>query len=139
MNYTKSENFTSRNFLRKLDPTVFEKAAEIVKNAKGEKFSWSQISEVQTPYEGFSCLAIHTANGGRKFDDHQNDPHNEAFAAYFAPAGNADANEYGVVQKHPFWNYGLGSSLPERSYRRYRQERVNALLMMAAIVRQAKR
>jgi hypothetical protein len=135
-----SVNYTSRAALRKLKPEVFEKAAELVKNAKGESAWTLSSNRVYTPYEGFSCLAIHLASGGMKHEgEYQNNPHNKAFAAYFAPDGDEDANDNGFNDcKHPFWNNGLGTDIPERSFRRYRQERVNALLMMAAVVRQAK-
>jgi hypothetical protein len=105
--------YLTRDFLRKLDPTVYEKAAERIKNDR----------------DTFSCWAIEHAaieKGVHYF------PYDNAYYNAFGPKSCLEED------KHPFWNKGLYRDVPARSARRYKRERIMALLTMAAMVRYAK-
>lgn len=117
--------YTTKKFLRTLKPEVYELAAELVKKSHQSRFS-GVVDEC------FSCHAVAKAasdSGGVATD------YNLPYAGFFSP--KTDAEE----KAHPYWNKGLNTytRLPGRTFRRHKAERINALLMMAAIVRQAKK
>lgn len=121
-------NYTSRNFLRKLDPKVYEKAAELVKKSHQDRFAGPVDS-------CFSCNAVWEAafTGYRWGDSYTREIHLNAYKAFFEPKNEAEE------AAHPFWNKGVEETgVPSRSFRRHKSERIMALAMMAAIVRHAK-
>jgi hypothetical protein len=105
--------YTTRAFLRKLNPEVFERAAE----------------RIELEINDYSCFAVEMAasENGLMFEDRCN--HLAAYKEFFAPKTDKEVN------KHPFWDK---DALTTRTNRRHKTERITALAMMAAIVRQAK-
>lgn len=112
-------NYLNRDFLRKLNPIVYERAADMIQ--KGE--------------EEFSCEAVYQASQKLTWDSQAPsfNSHLNAYRTAFEPAPEQEAS-------HPFWNKGidLPYETPARSLRRYKRERITALCMMAALVRSAK-
>jgi hypothetical protein len=110
----------NRNNLRKLDPKVFEKAAEFVDNG----------------IDNFSCLAVNHAVRELypELDWNRRYSHADAWRAAFGP--EQDWDELRQPENHPFWNAGLyyGKSTTVQQ----KQSRLTSLAMMAAIVRDAK-
>jgi len=111
----------SRDNLRKLDPKVFEKAAEFI----------------DTEHERFSCIAVaHAATDLHPYMRYRErwayeDAWVEAFGPYTKSSSLAPA------KGHPFWNVGLNgySTITNE----VKQARLTSLAMMASIVRAARK
>jgi hypothetical protein len=110
--------YLARDFLRTLDPKVYEKAAMMVEQAKNK----SSL--------GFFCC---NAIGAVLDDDGWGELHLAAFKAAFKPRTTKEELE------HPFWDAGfLGDAHTPYAIRRWKRERLTALAMMSAMVKYAK-
>jgi hypothetical protein len=117
--------YLTRSFLRKLDPQVYEEAAERISAGQ---------HRILNGKEFFSCDAIVMAetNGQYGSVGMQSD-YLSAYAAFFEPKTEKEK------ANHPFWNRGLGYvRYSPRQERRFASERRMALLTMAAVVRAAR-
>jgi hypothetical protein len=105
----RTKSLLSRDSLRTLDPEVYERAAERIKDQND-----------------YSCVAISASTRGW---EGLHGRHGLAYAAAFAPAFDEEPI-------HPFWN--KTPDINGRGVKRIQNERYTALLMMAAMVRSAK-
>lgn len=113
--------YFTREHYRKLNPEVYIEAANMIQSGEHSR----------------TCNAV--GDTLREFGISQRDDgHIEAWRAHFGPVENMTGHEdyewssyKGRVEKHPFWD-------KPTTWQR-QNKRVDALLMMAEIVRQGKR